>query len=398
MQSRKGYVKKRRLLITASTFPRWENDTEPRFILDYAKEMTKYYDVTVLVPAFPGAKQKEVLEGVNVERFHYFPIHRFETLCYPGAIVPRIKEKKVRIFLVPALFFSLYFKVKADICKYDVVHAHWLIPQGIIQSFIKDKPYLVTGHGGDVTSLNFRGFKALKRKCIKDAKAVTVVSRALKERIEELYPNDKTEIISMGCDTELFSNNKRKNNFFGQEDKKVVLFVGRLAEVKGVTYLIEAMKQVRGAVLIIAGEGDQEQELRSQAKELEDKVFFIGPQTHEDLSAIYASADIFVAPSVTAKDGGREGFGLTVIEAMASGLPVIASRTGGITDIITNEVNGLLAEEKDVNQLAESINRLITDKELRKMLVKNAYETAQKYSYKNIASRYFELIEDKLGD
>lgn len=398
MQNRRECVKKRKLLITASTFPRWENDTEPRFILDYAKEMLKYYDVTVLVPASPGAKQKEVLEGVPVERFHYFPIHKFETLCYPGAIVPRIKEKKIRIFLVPLFFWALYFRVKKDIGRYDFVHAHWLIPQGIIQSFIKNKPYLVTGHGGDVTSLNLGVFKSLKRKCIKDAKAVTVVSGALKERIEELSPNDKTEIISMGCDVELFSCEKRINNFFKQGDKKVVLFVGRLAEVKGVTYLIEAMKQVQGAILIIAGEGDQEEVLRSQAKGLGDIVFFIGPKTHEELSAIYASADIFVAPSITAKDGGKEGFGLTIIEAMASGLPVIASRIGGITDIIADEVNGLLAEEKDADQIARLINRLIQDKELRKTLVTNAYETVQTYSYKNIALRYFELIEERLGD
>lgn len=89
-------MKKKRLLITGSTFPRYENDTEPRFILDIAKAMKEYADVTVLVPAAPGAADKERLEGVNVIRYHYFPIHSLETLCYPGAIVPRIKQKKTR--------------------------------------------------------------------------------------------------------------------------------------------------------------------------------------------------------------------------------------------------------------------------------------------------------------
>ena len=396
MQNRQGCLKKQKLLITASTFPRYENDTEPRFILDYAKEMSEYYDVTVLVPAAPGAKTKEVLEGVPVERFHYFPIHKYETLCYPGAIVPRIKEKKIRIFLVLPLFLSLYFRVKKDIGRYDIVHAHWLIPQGIIQSFIKDKPYFVTGHGGDVTSLNTRLLKLLKRKCIKNAKAVTVVSSELKERVEKLCPNYKAEIIPMGCDVELFSADNRVDNFFSQGDKKVVLFVGRLAEKKGVTYLIEAMRQVQGAVLIIVGKGDREEELRRQAKGLEDKVLFVGSRTHEELSVIYASADILVAPSITAKDGDKEGFPLTIIEAMASGLPVIASRTGGVTDGLIDEVNGLLVEEKDAAQIAVLINRLLQDGELRKTLAKNARETAQKYSYKNIAARYHKLIEDKL--
>ena len=157
-------VEKKKLLVTASTFPRWENDTEPRFVLDLCTHMTDDFDVTVLAPAAVGAADKEVIEGVKVIRYHYFPIHKWETLCYPGAIVPRIKEKKVRVLLVPFLFIGLYFHLLKLMPEYDVVHAHWLIPQGIVQSFFK-KPYIVTGHGGDVTSLNSGIIKKLKIRC-----------------------------------------------------------------------------------------------------------------------------------------------------------------------------------------------------------------------------------------
>ena len=133
----KDCEQKKKLLITGSTFPRWKGDTEPRFIFDYADAMAEYYDVTVLVPAAPGAKDRERMSNVNVIRYHYFPIHKWETLCYPGAIVPRIKEKKIRLFLVPFLFLSLYCHLKKILPKYDIVHAHWLIPQGIVQSFFK---------------------------------------------------------------------------------------------------------------------------------------------------------------------------------------------------------------------------------------------------------------------
>ena len=86
-------MNKSKLLVTASTFPRWLGDTEPRFILDLCKVLNNYFEVTVLAPSCPGAKDMEIVEGVNVIRYHYFPIHKWETLCYPGAIVPRIKEK-----------------------------------------------------------------------------------------------------------------------------------------------------------------------------------------------------------------------------------------------------------------------------------------------------------------
>ena len=219
--------KKKKLLVTASTFPRWEGDTEPRFVLDLSSHMTDEFDVTVLVPASPGAKDTEVMDGVKVIRYHYFPIHKWETLCYPGAIVPRIKEKKVRILLVPFLFISLYFKLWRILPEYDIVHAHWLIPQGIVQSFFK-KPYIVTGHGGDVTSLNKGIIKKLKVRCLKKASHVTVVSNYLKERVEELASHEIEEpsVISMGVDTSKFGKQYRVENYFNQGDKKVVLFVG----------------------------------------------------------------------------------------------------------------------------------------------------------------------------
>ena len=96
---------KKKLLVTASTFPRWEGDTEPRFVLDLCKALKIYFDVTVLVPACPDAKKEEFLEGIKVIRYHYFPIHKWETLCYPGAIVPRIKEKKLRAFFSSLFYF-----------------------------------------------------------------------------------------------------------------------------------------------------------------------------------------------------------------------------------------------------------------------------------------------------
>ena len=380
---------KKRLLITGSTFPRYAGDTEPRFVLDLAKNMKEYAEVTVL--AAPGAADREELEGVQVVRYHYFPIHSLETLCYPGAIVPRIREKKVRGLLVPWLFVSLYvhlFKMRRE---YDIVQANWLIPQGIVQSFIK-KPYVVTGHGGDVTSLNKGILKVLKKRCLKNAAGVTAVSQPLMDVLNGIYENPKQAVISMGCDTAMFGQEHRVENYFGQGDKKVVLFVGRLAEKKGVSYAIEAMRQVNNAILVIAGDGPLKSKLQRQAervqKESGSTILFLGAKTHEELKGIYASADLFVMPSITAKDGDKEGFGLVILEAFASGLPIVASRSGGITDIVKDGVNGYLAEEKDVSGLADRINIVLQDKNIYNKMQTEAKKTAQRYDYCEIAKRY----------
>ena len=382
---------KKKLLVTASTFPRWTGDTEPRFVLDLASYMTDEFDVTVLVPAVPGAEEREVLDGVKVIRYHYFPVHKWETLCYPGAIVPRIREKKVRALLVPFLFISLYFHLWKLLPDYDIVHAHWLIPQGIMQSFFK-KPYIVTGHGGDVALLNKGIARKLKVRCLKRAEHVTVVSEHLKKKVQELVPETQPSVISMGVNVSQFGRQYRVTDYFGQGDKKVVLFVGRLAEKKGVTYLLGAMEQI-DAMLVVVGDGPLREELEIQGKRINEragwmKVKLLGAKTHEELKKLYASSDVFVCPSITAMDGDVEGFGLVMLEAMASGLPIVASNSGGIVQLIEDGVNGLLCEEKSIWQLIDNICSLLSNEDFYQQIAKNGKKTVEQYDYCLISKKY----------
>ena len=387
-------MKKKKLLVTASTFPRWENDTEPRFILDLSKAMTKYFDITVLVPAAPNAKTEEVLEGVRVVRYHYFPVHKWETLCYPGAIVPRIKEKKTRILLVPFLFIALWWNVLKMIKNYDFVLAHWLIPQGIVQACF-NKPYIVTGLGGDVGSLNNPIMKKLKLNTLNKAKHVVMVSGELKRQLMSYYDGEDVSVISMGCDTTKFGQRNRVDNLFNQGEKKVVLFVGRLVEKKGAQYFIEAAKNI-DAKFVIVGDGPLRESLEKQAEPMKDKIVFLGAKTQEELVQIYASADVLVAPSITAKDGDKEGLPTAIIEAMASGLPIIASDSGGIKEIVRNEENGFLVEEKAVEQIEIAIKKIIGDELLHKYMQSEAIRTAKSYDYSFKAKKYVDLIEKAL--
>lgn len=382
--------KKKKLLVTASTFPRWEGDTEPRFVLDLCRNMIKWFDVTVLVPYAPGAKEHEILEGVEIIRYHYFPIHKWETLCYPGAIVPRIREKKSRALLVPFLFAALYLQLARRLAEYDMVHAHWIIPQGIVQSLFK-KPYVVTGHGGDVNTLNKGIVKKLKIRCLRKARHVTVVSDYLEKKIQWLAPGVSASVISMGVNADRFGKQYFVKNYFGQGERQAVLFVGRLVEEKGLTYLIQAMKQT-DALLVIVGDGPVRDDLEAEAKAMNVDALFLGSKTHEELRTIYASADIFVAPFITARNGGQEGLGLVLLEAMASGLPVIASRSGGISQVIQDGINGLLFEEKNSEELAEKLNFLLENDAERQKLIQKGDETVERYDYRFLAERYADLL------
>ena len=251
---------------------------------------------------------------------------------------------------------------------------------------------MVTGHGGDVTSLNKGIFKTLKVRCLKKAKHITVVSEHLKHRVLELVPPATPSVISMGVDMAKFGVQHRISNYFNQNSKKVILFVGRLAEKKGVTYLIEAIRNI-DALLVIAGDGPLMEDLKAQAHAIRHKVIFLGSKTHDELPAIYASADVFAAPSVTAKDGDQEGFGLVMLEAMASGLPVVANDSGGISQLIHHNENGLLCEEKNIHQLADTLSAVLNDSALYSRLAEASLKTAGKYDYHTIARKYDEIIE-----
>nr|WP_236671879.1 glycosyltransferase [Enterococcus sp. BWB1-3] len=379
-------------MVTASTFPRYEHDTEPKFIYDLCKEYAKYYDVTVLVPSAWGALNREEMEGLHVIRYRYFPIKKLETLAYPGAIVPRIREKKARALLIPFLFISMFFAIRREIKKVDLVHANWIIPQGIIQSLFSKKPYVLSGLGGDVTSLNKGIVKKWKNKALGDAAAITVVSADLKASLHKEFGFDQVEILPMGVNMEQFSPANRVENFFDTDKKGTILFVGRLVEKKGTRYLIEAMAKV-DATLIIVGDGPEMTKLVELAQGIDADIRFVGAKNKKELAVLNASCDVFCAPAVVAKDGDKDGLPVAIIEAMASGTPIVASQIGGLAEAVVDNYNGLIVEPGNVKDLVSKLNLLLDDDELRNKLSRQAIEKAHEFDFSKIGARYKEIFD-----
>lgn len=168
--------------------------------------------------------------------------------------------------------------------------------------------------------------------------------------------------------------------------------VGRLDHQKGQTYLIEAFAEALSALprarLVIVGWGNLEAELKAQASRLgvSDKVLILGKRT--DVLEILPSFDVFAFPSVF------EGQGIAILEAMAEGVPVVASRVGGIPELITNEKTGLLVEPKNVRELKEAILRIANDPTLAGKLVSAARDTIKRrYSIERSVEEYDRLYK-----
>ncbi len=183
----------------------------------------------------------------------------------------------------------------------------------------------------------------------------------------------------------------------------VILFVGRLIDWKGATYLIKAMPEIlqhiQEAKAILVGSGPQKDDLVHLAGTLavEGQVVFIDEVPQQELLDFYAVADIFVLPSIINEKGETEGLGVVLLEAMASGLPVIGSNVGGIPDIVKDKFNGLLVEQKKPKDLAEKIIKLAGSEKLRVQMGENGRRfVRENFDWDIIAKRFIHVYDSLL--
>ena len=334
-------------LVMASTFPRRKNDTTPGFVYELSKRlMSRERAIVVLAPHAANAKKHESFDGLDTYRFQYFIPSDMQKIAYGAGIIPNVKSNPIALFQVPFFLLSEYIKTSSLIRKYnpDVIHAHWLIPQGIIASMLKKKntKLIVTIHGSDLFPLKNPMFKSMQRNVMKNCDICTVNSEATKNELMKRFPEfkDKVFVIPMGVDTKQFFKKNAKSKFNEYTDKKIILFVGRLNEQKGIEYLVRAMKyvnlKIKNSRLLIIGEGGYKKKLQKIANGFHiDNIEFLGGMGQSELADYYNLADVFVLPSVTSRIG-TEGQGLVLLEAMSCGTPAIGSETGGIKFLIKN--------------------------------------------------------------
>jgi Glycosyltransferase len=228
---------KPRLIVLASTYPRWTNDHEPSFVHSLAKRLTGRFDVIAVVPHAPGALRHEVLDGVTVSRYRYAPAP-CETLVNDGGIASNLRRAPWKWLLLPSFIAMQWVEARRWATRGSVVHAHWLIPQGIVARLLR-RPYLLTCHGADVFSLRGKTATAAKKFALTGAREVTVVSTAMAPALQPLTSRHVPRVQPMGVDL--------KQSFTPAtepRDQAHLLFVGRLVEKKGLDVLIRAMPSV----------------------------------------------------------------------------------------------------------------------------------------------------------
>lgn len=398
-----------RLLVLTSTLPAHAADAEPRFVLDLCRHLAIRFDLTLLAPGHPGSNPVENLEGLRVIRYRYAPFRSWETLAYPGAILPKLRNRPWLWLLVPMLVVGLRRRALqlARTEHFDGVHCHWLVPQGYAGLALRrhrDLPFVVTSHGGDIFSLRSRPLKWFMRRILAAASGVTVVSSAIRDHIarDPLLARARCApaVIPMGVDLSRFNSALRDDEWVRSAglSRPLIAFAGRLVEKKGVKILLEAMGRdplrTSAASLAIIGDGPLRPALERQvlAAGLQDRVRFLGSMPHVELARALASADIFCAPSVVEDSGDREGLPTVLCEAAASGLPAVATRVSGIPEVIVHGVTGLLVEAGDPAALSMSLHELAGDEGARNRMGRAARHHIESFAWPEVARRFGDIL------
>ena len=277
--------------------------------------------------------------------------------------------------------------------RYDLCHAFFGIPCGAIAYlYRKQLPYIVSLRGSDVPGFNQRFsfqyifLKPIIRRIWENAKAVIANSDGLRKLAQKTYRNCAVDIIYNGIDIEQFKPARGNNN------KLRLLCVSRLIERKGIDYLLRSISLIKEEFsnifeLWIVGEGNLEQQLKRLSRQLGivDVISFKGYIEHDRLPDIYAISDIFILPSL------NEGMSNTVLEAMASGLPIVTTDTGGAKELIDG--NGIIIPTNDVKGITGALSKLIKKTSLRKQMGIKSRELASKFSWSAVAEDYMSLYE-----
>ncbi|MCR5164988.1 MAG: glycosyltransferase [Thermoguttaceae bacterium] len=295
--------------------------------------------------------------------------------------------------------------------KYNVrfVHAHQYTPyfyaMGARGFFRRKPPILFTEHGRFYPDLPNWKHKYFNHLLMSPVDRVTAVSQSVGDAIiqNEGIPADRVQIIRNGVDENRFIQNrfteeqkKALRDSLGLTDEHVILFTARLDPIKDHATALRAMKRLQSMagesqkpVLLLAGNGPELEPLQAMISEmhLEKRVRLLGERT--DVSDLLQIADVFLLTSKS------EGIPLTILEAFASNVPVVATNVGGIPEVVSNGENGLLAESGDWEQIAAHLNVLLYDQPWAKMIAQNARVRFEaEFTERKMLAEYQKLYEE----
>jgi len=369
----------------------------------------------VLYPTFGGSGVVATELGKALAKKGH-EVH-FITYSQPvrlGSFRENIYYHEVALSDYPLFDFQPYETIltskMVDVVKYeelDVLHVHYAIPHAsaaymakqILKSQGINIPFVTTLHGTDITLVGKDpSFEPVITFCINESDAITTVSQSLKRDTYTHFNTERTinvipNFIKTKNQLEDVDFNTRRR--YAKDDEKILCHISNFRKVKRVEDVLRMFAKVREQIpskILFVGDGPERNNLERLCRELHlcGSVIFVGKVN--DTAHVLEISDLFVLPSET------ESFGLAALEAMASGVPVISSDTGGIPEVNIHGETGFLSKVGDTEDMAKNAIEILTNDELFIQMRKNAFERAKVFCIEKVLPMYEEIYERLVGE
>lgn len=404
-----------KVLAITSSYPRFPGDGTAPFIDSIVRGVAGLgHEIHVLVPEHRDWAWPTVDGDLHFHRYRYSPVRSWTPWGFSESLAQGTRIRKPLYVLAPIVLAAAVRKGRAVLAggEFDLIHVHWAVPNGPIGARLADRgglPLVVSLHGSDISvSERARPIGRVARLTFDRARVVTAPSKDLLDRARNLGAHEPLELIPYGADVAAFRADQtdaaQARAALGiSRDATVVTAIGRFVRWKGFDHLIAATATAMAVQptlhLVFVGDGDLRGELVAQVHALgvADKVHFAGMVERKALPGLLAASDIVAVPSVH-YDGYVDGLPNVALEAMAAGKPLIATRVGGLPDLVRHDETGLLVEEQDADALAEAIAALARDPERRVRLGTAAQdEIRERRSWAVVAQRFVDVYENALN-
>jgi glycosyltransferase involved in cell wall biosynthesis len=361
------------VVMVTTSYPRFPGDGVGSFIEPIAKGVAaRGHEVHIVAPWHPALTRQTVEDGVHFHFFRYAPVAPLNVFGYATGLRADTQLRLAAWMMAPLAMTSGAWKTLRVATKRraTVLHAHWVVPGGVIAALAaRGLPLVISAHGSDVfVAERNDAARAAARRALRRAGWVTACSDDLRLRTINLGADPaRTETVLYGVDASRFapsgSVREEVRRELGIGDAPLVFSAGRLVRKKGFEHLIAAARLLGETFpdlrVVIAGEGDLRDELQALTQSAGGRVTLIGFRSQDDVGRLSAAADVVVVPSVRDEAGNVDGLPNFALEALSTATPVIATRIGGLPQAIEDGKTGRLVVERDPAALADAIRDLL---------------------------------------
>jgi len=363
-------------------------------LFNLSRELVKLGVTTYVVTCdFPGALEREVVNGAHVVRVDSYKTPSPDFATWDSLMNVNLQKEAA------TLISSLSRQV-------DIIHAHdWLVANAALGlKHVFRIPLVATVHSTEMSRRNGlhtdyeRMIHQTERWLSHESWRVICCSQYMSEQVRRIYglTQDRVKVIQNGVDSSVYEQEFERTKFrkrFASPEEKIVLFVGRLVYEKGAQILVGAMPKILSRVnakFVVVGEGGMKDSLMQQVRNmrLTHKIMFTGFLDEESLRKLYQIADVCVVPSL------YEPFGITALEAMAAKTPLVASNSGGLSEIVEHDRTGTKVHPGNADSVAWGVTKVLLDSGYANWIRHNAYQKAlEVYDWTKIAKETKEFYE-----